>query len=224
MIRINMILVVLCILTIGCAKNDQYKKTQFEFVLNDITTGVMNERGSVSLLEVETPSQPFSPLIFTEIKKYDVSYGEYISDEFNANRGNRFQYVVRFNRDGGEYYSGLVYEGNTYEISEECTLSKKQENSCEMLIEPTAHVSLRATNLSGGASESDSIWAQISDGYVQRGLNFKGKGESSAFGGEVPHGFYDLNYWIYRNGELSEEVSSSFYLNHNQDTAITIQF
>lgn len=224
MTRINLAILFVPFLLCGCAQQNQLKETQFELTVEDITTGTLSKDAVVSLLEIETPSRPFSSLIVKELETYRLSYGSSISGDFKANRGSRFQYVLEFDANDGSYYSGLVFEGNTYEMVESCTLSKKSDNECVLKIEPTAHISLKAHNSLDDASESDSIWVELSDGYIQRRLAFKGRGSSPIAGGKIPHGFYELRYWVYKDGMLDYQHEESFYVKHNLDSAITIEF
>jgi len=209
---------------IGCAKQEQLNETTFTCSVKDITSGTMDSPAIVSLVEIETPSAPFSPLIITNLQEFTVDYEETFEGSFNAKRGNRYEYFLEFDYGNESYNSPIVFEGQDYVMQDKCPLSKKQPNACQLEIEPTLKLYLRVNNNLEDADPNDSIWVTFTDGNISGEIKYKGLGSSPSYDLEVPHGSYSLLYEICRGGELDETGEESFYLSHNQDTAITIQF
>jgi len=213
----------------GCGKWEQGQETIVNAMVMDITTGNLQKKVSVSLLEMETPATPFSNISFREIERKSVMIGEPFEFEFNAKRGQRFEYIVQYNRDQGSYSSGRVvmktdstYE-TAYEMVESCTLSKKIMNECVLTIEPTCTLSLQVVNIPPGLP-NDSVWVDMSDGHLHLFKSYKGDYHSPTSVLEVPHGHYQFNYWVYSNS--IEQYSKSFpvELKHNRDTTIVVEF
>lgn len=221
----NLILgAILIISSVACKKQKQFASTQFNFEVVDITSGIMTETAKVMLVEVETPPVPFSPLIVTYIDEFEIEYGGTFTGEFQAKRGNRYEYFLEFADDGKSFDSPVIFQGNNYHMNGNCTLSKKKVNVCKLEIEPTLMLNLSANNNLMDADPNDSIWMVFTDGTISGELSFKGLSSSPAYELEVPHGSYTLSYEIYRGGTLDETGERSFYLTHDRDTAITVQF
>jgi len=213
----------------GCARWEQQQETIVSAKVVDITTGDLQKEVSVSLLEIETPATPFSNISISEIERETIKIGETFEFIFNAKRGNRFEYILQFNRDQGSYSSGsvIVRDDSTYETAyemvESCTLSKKNMNECLLTIEPTCTLSLQVLNIPPG-QPNDSIWVDMSDGHLHIFQSYNGTYHSPTSVLEVPHGHYQFNYWVYNNG--IEQYSNSYpvELKHNRDTSIVVEF
>ena len=83
-------------LLFGCAKQEQRQETSFTCSVEDVTTGVMTEKAGIFLYEYHTPSAPFSSLSRNVVEYFEVDYGSSFSYEFNAKRGNSYEYILEF--------------------------------------------------------------------------------------------------------------------------------
>jgi len=119
-----LILLLLASVSYGCAKWEEMNETTLVCNVQDITTGTMTTKAHVALIEVETPSRPFSPILRTTIEEFEVDYGESFSYSFNAKRGDRFEYF-------------LVY----YEEQDMVELIKGSSNEYQLSVVPLAGVS-----------------------------------------------------------------------------------
>lgn len=158
------------ILLSTCGKIEQRQETNFTCTVTDVTTGKMTEKAGVFLYEYYTPPRPFAPIERNVVEYFEVDYGTTFSSEFNAKRGNGYEYVLEFDDFGGGFISGKV-NPETYEpfynTQHKCTLSKKSLNECVLMIEPTADVIFDADNpLDIYAEETDSLYWELTDGVA----------------------------------------------------------
>jgi len=221
-------ILVLALITYGCAKQEQRQETSFTCSVEDITTGTMTEKAGVFLYENHTPSAPFTSLSRNVVEYFEVDYGSSFSYEFNAKRGNGYEYVLEFDDFAGGFNVGSINPETYspfYYVNSSCELLKKESNNCNLTIEPSAIVRFDAQNeLDGSAQESDSIYWILSDGNAFFEFWCKGIGGCPESRGTFPHGQYNFHYQIYRNGQLDEEESYPLYIRHRLDTTIFINF
>ena len=223
-LRLKCTLWVLLLLN-GCSKYPQMKLTEIEFSVIDITTGVMDNPASVSLVEIETPPMPFTPLIIRTVDTYSVEYGKTVYESFLAKRGGRYSYYLQFDREGGSFESGRISNGNYYEMKESFELDKKELNVCELKIEPTAVLRFYAKKTSDSTNGPDSVWADLTDGHISLVLGFgRPVNPFQDIAIDVPHGFYTLSESYFKEGRLLSEATSEVYLEHNTDTSIVIEY
>ena len=217
-------ILVLALITYGCAKQEQRQETSFTCSVEDITTGTMTEKAGIFLYEYHTPSAPFSSLSRNVVEYFEVDYGSSFSCEFNAKRGNGYEYVLEF-KDASWFDSGYINnDGDFVESVRSCTLTKKEINECEFRIVPTAKVEIRADNPLGDANETDSIIIELFNDLTATGLQCSGIGSCPWSGGIIPHGDYNFRYKVFRNGVLNENIQYPLYIEHQLDTNIVIEF
>ena len=217
-------IVISSLFLVACAKQEQLQETSFTCSVEDVTTGTMTEKAGVYLYEYHTPAMPFSNISRNVIEYFEVDYGSSFSYEFNAKRGNGYEYILEFDDSSGDFLSGLRYEGFSYQMVSQCTLSKKENVLCSLRVEPTAQISLDATNPLPDARENDSIWLQITDGKIRSALSCSGIGGCAEGGGEIPHGWYEYSYQIFREGIKEENHVESLYIKYRSDTSLFVTF
>lgn len=218
-------LAIFSIVLISCSKMGLRRNTEYSCSAEDITTGVTSIPVKVQLIEIETPNIPFSPLNEVVIEEFEMSFGETVSSTFKAQEDSRYSYELRFDGSGGQYNSTLVTDDPAYFMVDRCPLLKKGDNNCSLRIEPTGMLSVDLTNTAeNGASNSDRIEVIITDGNVVWPIDFKGLGSGISDGLKLPHGYYTMHYQVYSEDNLVSEVDEAFYLKHNADTTIQIDF
>ena len=219
-----LILLLLASVSYGCAKWEEMNETTLVCNVQDITTGTMTTKAHVALIEVETPSRPFSPILRTTIEEFEVDYGESFSYSFNAKRGDRFEYFLEYQYPNFYFGDYGTSNGFYYEEQDMVELIKGSSNEYQLSVVPLAGVSLNIRNDGLNASPEDSIWMDLHDGNYQIAKAYKGVGKSHITRVTIPHGKYILTSELYRSGELSETESHPVYIRHAQDTTINVGF
>ncbi|GAB5539330.1 MAG: hypothetical protein Salg2KO_14330 [Salibacteraceae bacterium] len=221
----TVVYIIIVLLLVSCAKNEQLAKTEFKCRVIDITTGQLAKEANVSLYEYHTPSQPFSPISKTLVEHFNVPYGESFAYEFNARRGNGYSYILEFERLGEKFFEAESEVNGDSDPSGKCTLSKKIENTCILNIMPLAHIRLDGENRLNNPSTKDSIWSALeSNGDILARYSHKGVGSGAWGGGDIPHGHYDLKYQVFADGIEIRNVVNPIYIEHNLDSTIVIEY
>jgi hypothetical protein len=223
--NINLILLLVSIFIGGCQKWEQQEETQIVCHVLDITTGKMSEKAHISLIEIETPSKPFSSLVRTVVNEFEVNYNESFSYSFNARRGDRFDYYLEFQYNDGNFGSSTVTDGFAYSMDGEALIQKGQSMEYELRAVPRTHLNLYLNNPPDvGSTSEDSIWVEFFDGFVKETLTFKGLGSAPVRRSEIPHGNYTYTYEIYKGDSLMDTHTADVYFKFDSDTSIVIDF
>lgn len=217
-------IVVLGILLASCSKK-QLQTTTVTFAVEDVTTGDLNSTVRVVLEEVETPPMPFSTLSVSRLEEYEVAIDEETEIEFRARRGARFDYVLSVVPFGANYNSGLISLTPEYEVVGNCTLMKKEHQSCRLKIEPTAEVSILIENgTENDGEENDSILVHLTDGNIEIIQTHIGLGSSARGNLNLPHGYYVLSAKRFREGNQIDELVENVEFEYNKPRAINVAF
>ena len=155
----NQILLIALLSFVSCSKSEQFKETSVSGkVINGITNETFN-RGNVQLIEVETSSQPFGPVSESIIDEVSVSESGSYAFEFNAKRGSRFTYEVRYEYPENELFGLGDYDGNgdLIKISAE---KKTNSSSLDFRILPAAMLKFQVYNINE-YDENDEITRYI---------------------------------------------------------------
>ncbi|MEQ9188636.1 MAG: hypothetical protein RLP15_12945 [Cryomorphaceae bacterium] len=215
----------LAVMLLSSCSTKQSKLTTASVVVEDITTGSLNSTVMVVLEEIETPKQPFSSLVVTRLKEFELAIDEEIEIEFHARRGDRFEYVFAVVPFGSNYSSGLISVNQDYEVVGSCTLMKKEQQSCRLKIEPTAEVNILIENkAANGGEQNDSIFVHLTDGNIEIIQTHMGLGSSPLSNLKLPHGNYELTAKRFREGSQIDEKVENWEFVYNQPSAINVSF
>lgn len=227
----NQILLIALIAFISCSKSPQFKETSVSGkVINGITNETFN-RGNVQLIEVETSNQPFGPVSESIIDEVSVSESGSYAFEFNAKRGSRFTYEVRYEYPEGEFFSKGDYQGNG--SVERLALEKKQESeSSDFRILTGAMLKFQVYN-TNEFDENDELFRFITheiSGRISAGAYIGGGGAMNENYNEnlsnwfiTLAGLTQIEWHVTRNGQ-TEVFSDEITLEHNESRVYEIYY
>jgi len=135
-----LLIIPICI-NLSCSKWEQRDETTVSATVVDPTTGQLTRKANVVLIEIETPSRPFTPLIRTIIEEFEVDYGESFSYSFNAKRGDRFEYFLEYQYPNFYFGDYGTSNGFYYEEQDMVELIKGSSNEYQLSVVPLAGVS-----------------------------------------------------------------------------------
>ncbi|GAB5539367.1 MAG: hypothetical protein Salg2KO_14700 [Salibacteraceae bacterium] len=220
---------IVCLLY-SCSKTEQFQSTKVSGQVIDGITERTFTRGTVELIEVETPIEPFSPIISRVIDQQPVGEDGTFRFEFNAKHGDRYSYQATIVYPEGEMFGSGTHNGNI--TRETIHISKKGNNQDKkFIIYPYCEIKFLVYNQNEYDEndtllhyvKSDVLGKSPAGGYVggggQRNLD---ENEKAQFSGIVS-GHMTIEWHVIRNGQ-TEVFSEEIFVEHNERRVYEIYY
>ncbi len=174
----QVLIVVAAFVLMGCSKSEQLNSTVCSGVVINGITGELFRTGEVDIIETETPARPFEAIVEKEIANQSIASSGEFEFDFNAKRGNRYSYRVKYSYPNWTQFASAGYEGT--EVVDEAEIKKKGSNTNVTLkVYPTGGLKVKVSNLQP-YDEDDLIEVYAEhDLAMAKLVHYKGRGDYS---------------------------------------------
>ena len=213
----------ICLL-FGACKKISYRDTHISGQAINLTDGSPMQGYEVSLVETETPKEPFAPLIRNVIASLTLGEeGKFEFDE-SLSRRDRYDYTLEFDTRG-ESFATDDWQSGSYPTSERIvSIEVGKENHITLGQVPFGTLKLGVRNSSALPVEVKCI-AKNSFDSNQSYLGSVNSGEDDVqnTGGPFMSGDIDL-IWIVESGGQIDSIIVPFYLEHNTTSEYVLEY